>query len=120
MVRSRAWIHRLEKKARVGTGKFRLANGEIYSYDRARASEQLWVYCISMLRAKYDLEEPAEPEILQAIKQAQNPQAAMRPFVPDVPERALINPAVLLEDDPENRPPSDPVEDLSETHEDPF
>jgi len=74
----------------------------------------LWAYCIGLLRVKYDYEMPPEPEILQKIRAAQNPMAAMQPFRPDNPERALIDPGLLLVNDPEELYGSEPVPDLSE------
>jgi hypothetical protein len=94
-------VKRLEKRAFADGGRIRLKDGSIYRYDAMEAGGELWAYCIGLLRVKYDYEMPPEPEILRMIRAAKDPRAAMQPFRPDAPERAFVDPGLLLQDDPE-------------------
>jgi hypothetical protein len=112
----RGRIRRAEHKAFGGQGRIRLRDGSIYRYNWQREAGTLWAYCIGLLRITEDMEMPPEPEILQKIRVAKDPWAAMAPFRPENPERALIDPGLLLVEDPEelDRMLGDPVEDLSD------
>jgi len=112
-VLNRSRVRNLERRLHTGYGRIRLKDGSVYRYDVNRAGEALWVHTIGLLRVGEDDPMPPEPEILTKIRQAVNPEIAMRPFRPVNPDRALIDPGVLLEED-SGWPPPDPVEDLSE------
>jgi hypothetical protein len=98
----RSEIRRLERVGKLHS--FTLRSGGRYYYDPDRAGDQLWAHCIGLLRVKYDHEMPEEPEILQKIRQAENPQRAMQPFRPDDPSKALVDPILLLQDSSESDP----------------
>jgi hypothetical protein len=112
----RNWVKRLESRAYSGSGRILLKDGSVYRYDSTRAGGELWAYCINLMtRVKEGDALPEEPEILQKIREAKGPIAAIEPFRPTNPERALVDPLVLLEDSSE-RDLDDPesVPDLSE------
>jgi hypothetical protein len=115
----RTRVRSLERRLHSGYGRIPLKDGTIYRYHAKRAGEELWCYCIGLLRVTEDDPMPPEPEILQKIRAARNPKQAMRPFRPADPSKALIDPGVLLEDDG-GWPPTDAAPDLSETPENPF
>jgi hypothetical protein len=98
----RNWVKRLESRAYSGSGRIRLKDGSVYRYDCTRAGGELWAYCINlMVRVEEGDEPPEEPEILTMIRAAKNPKAAIEPFRPTNPERAFVDPGLLLQDDPE-------------------
>jgi hypothetical protein len=95
-------VRSLEKKINSGYGRIRLKDGSIYRYDPDKAGGQLWAYCIDyMIRGKYgtQLSCGEEPEILTMIRKASNPKAAMAPFRPVDPTKAMVDPGLLLEED---------------------
>jgi hypothetical protein len=99
----RGWIKRLEKKARAGHGRFLLATGEVYFYDPQRAAMDLFTHCVHLMCDPEQQDEvPEEPEILVAIRKAQDPVGVLSRFRADNPERGFVDPLVLLQDGPES------------------
>ena len=111
-------LRRLRKRS-SSLFSFPLRHGGRYYYDAERAGEQLWVHCIGLLRVKYSGEIPGsleEPEIQQKIRAAKDPIAAIEPFRPVNPERALVDPLVILKEPSESDlEAAETVPDLSDT-----
>jgi len=99
MAHSKWWLRRLER--RVGSNSILLKDGSRYHYDFDEAAGDLFVYCIRRWSAEEDEQPPEEPEILQAIRNARDPKAAMARFRADDPERGFVDPLVLLDEDGE-------------------
>src|SRR5215207_4388282 len=96
-MRLRGMVQNLQRLRNEGRPGFRLRDGSMYFYDFRRAGGELWAYCVNLkFRVGEGDEIPEEPEVLQMIRQAEDPDAAMAPFRPDDPRRALVDPAVLL------------------------
>jgi hypothetical protein len=98
-----SWMRRLEKAAREGRGRFLMCDGTIFYYDPNKASMDLFVHCIHLMTNPEEGEDPPEPEILQAIRNARDPVAVLSRFRADDPERGFVDPLVLLEDFPEGQ-----------------
>jgi hypothetical protein len=96
---SRAWVRRAEQRAFQKRDGFPLADGGFSRYDAVPAGAQVWTYCANLLtRVKRGDEVPKEPEIITMIRAAKDPYAAIEPFRPDNPERAFVDPIILLQD----------------------
>jgi hypothetical protein len=116
-VRLRGYVHTLKKIRDRDRSGFRLADGHWYSYNFEVEGGKLWVYCIACMGLRPDDGEPEEPYILQMIRQAEDPDAALAPFRPANPERALVDPVVLLHPELAEREPEmlrEEIPDLSD------
>jgi len=99
MGKFRSWISRLEK--RTGRNSFVLKDGTQHHYDFEEAAGALFCYTVAVLASDDPSEVEAEaPPILQAIRNARDPEAAMQPFRPEKPTEAggFVDPIVLLQD----------------------
>ena len=85
---------------RAGSNSFVLKDGTVYRYDFDEASGDLFRHCVLLWTAEEDT-KPPEPEILQAIRNARDPVAAISRFRADDPERGFVDPLLLLEEDGE-------------------
>ena len=94
-MRLRGHVERLKQLRDEGRSGFRLKSGRWYSYNFEVEGGKLWVYCISCMGLRPD-DEMEEPHILTMIRQAEDPDAALAPFRPHNPERALVDPALLF------------------------
>jgi hypothetical protein len=91
-------LRRLQQRS-SSLSSFPLAAGGRYYYDYDVIGGQVWAYALGfMIRSKYGFEVGEEPEILQKIRQAKDPIAAIEPFRPDDPDRALVDPLLLLQE----------------------
>ena len=99
---SRSWIRRAEEQAFQDRAAFQLQDGSLYRYDYTREAGRIWAYCTNlMVRSKWLGVTDEEPEIVTKIRQARDPYAAIEPFRPNNPERAFVDPIILLQDAPE-------------------
>jgi hypothetical protein len=98
-------LRRLRKRS-SSLSSIPLKGGGHYYYNYDEVGGELWAYTINfMIRVKkYGAEPGEEPEILQMIRRAKDPVAAIQPFRPDDPERALVDPLLLLEDSSQSDP----------------
>jgi hypothetical protein len=95
-------LRRLQQRS-SSLSSFPLAAGGRYYYDYDAISGQVWAYALGfMIRNKYGVDVGEEPEILQMIRQAEDPRAAIERFRPDDPSKALVDPIVLLEEPSES------------------
>jgi hypothetical protein len=103
MAFSRRWMKRLEKHA--GNHAFVLRDGTSYRYDFDQAAGDLFVYSVAELVEDDPSQVEAEPPpILQAIRNARDPEAAMEPFRPEktTGAGAFLDPIVLIQDPAES------------------
>lgn len=100
----RGWLRRLEK--RIGHNSFELKDGSTYRYDFDEAVGDLFTYCVESWTAD-EASEPEVPPILQAIRRARDPEAAMQPFRPEKTTEAgaFVDPLLLLHDHDEGDSP---------------
>jgi hypothetical protein len=106
MGKFRSWISRLEKRA--GRNSFILKDGSSYSYDFDEVCGELFAHCVTVLVSEDDEEASVEaPPILQAIRNARDPIAAMEPFRPESRDGAgaFLDPVVLLSEESQEIPP---------------
>jgi hypothetical protein len=97
----RSWLKKLEKRA--GHSSFLLEDGTRYHYDFDQACGELFTHC-GRLWTEEDTASLEAPPILRAIRDARDPEAALRPFRPEKTTEAgaFLDPILLLQDHDES------------------
>jgi hypothetical protein len=76
----RGWLRRLEDRASEGQSSFELASGGRYHYDFDQAGLEVFAHAVTLQVLEAGEEEPEPPEIVRMIREARDPEEAMRPF----------------------------------------
>jgi len=85
-------IRRAEKAAEGQVESFRTRDGRRYVYDPEEVGKQLFVYACATIRDPYtDEPPPEEPEFLEAVRNAVDPDEVIGRFASGNPSKAFVN-----------------------------
>jgi hypothetical protein len=87
-------LRRAEKAAQGQVESFRTRDGRRYIYDPQEVGIELFLFACETLRAPYTVDPPPEePQILEAIRNAENPHEVISRFCPANGsfDRAFVN-----------------------------
>jgi hypothetical protein len=88
----RQGIRRAEKAAQGQVESFRTRDGRRYVYDPEEVGKQLFVYACASIRDPHtDEPPPEEPEFLEAVRNAVDPDEVISRFAPGNPSKAFVN-----------------------------
>jgi hypothetical protein len=108
---------RVERAAHGQLESFRTKDGRTYVYSVQDAGISLFIYACDLIREPYqpDEPEPEEPPILEAIRNARDPDEVFRRFEGPDPSKQFVDVRLMVygPDDPRSGYES-PVPDLSD------
>jgi hypothetical protein len=115
-VLNRGSIRRVENLMRDYLQSFVMRGGERYYYDPEEQGIALFIYACDLIREPYqpDEPEPEEPPLLEAIRNAKDPDEVVRRFEGPDPSKQFVDVRLMVYPPDEDESPPDPVPDLSE------
>jgi hypothetical protein len=86
----------LQRDASENLESFELEDGSIYFFDRLETYKELFLHAYDVELGDGD-KWPEPPEVYRKICEARDPAKALELFMPEDPERALVDPTAVFD-----------------------